>query len=152
MGMIGWRALSRALAVLTLLAGLLAMHGLATEHHAPRHASSTHDRDAALAAGQTAVVAVHHAAEGFASALVTASERLRELSAADCGSVCPAPSPTTALCLAVLSGFALVLHLARTRPRDLPARRRGPTPHTRPTCVVVPRRRDPVAELCISRT
>lgn len=150
--MSGRRTLSRALAVLALLAGLLAMHGLATEHHAPRHASSTHDRHAVLAAGQTTVVTVHHAAEGLASALVTAPERLLELSTADCGPACPASSPTTALCLAVLSGLALVLHLTRTRPRDPPARRRGPIPHTEPTSVAVPRRRDPVAELCISRT
>jgi hypothetical protein len=148
MGMSGRRTLSRALAVLVVLAGLLAMHALATEHHV----SSTHDRGADLAAGQTTAVAVHHAAEGLASALVTAPERPLELSAANCDPACPASSPTTALCLAVLSGFALVLHLARTRPRDLPARRRGPTPRTRPTRVAVPRRRDPVAELCISRT
>jgi hypothetical protein len=152
MGMTGRRTLSRALAVLVVLAGLLAMHALATEHHGPHHVSSTHDRDAVLAAGQTTAVAVHHAAEGLASVLVTAPERLLELSAANCDPACPASSPTTALCLAVLSGFALVLHLARTRPRDLPPRHRGPTPRTRPTRVAVPRRRDPVAELCISRT
>jgi hypothetical protein len=120
---------SRGLAVLALLLGLLAMHGLAGTHRA---AASPHG----VAEG-----ARHHAAAAPADAVLPAP-------APSCDGDCP---ELAALCVVVLAAATLALLLVR---RDLaggvlpaPVRARAPLP-----VGVRPRGPDPVRELCVSRT
>ena len=117
------RAATRALAVLAVLLGLLAMHGLASSHHAA----------AATTAAATTAAQHHLAAPG--------------------GLACDQDCPDLALlCVAVLTGAALTLVMARRRSSPLlvaPACVRGPAPMPPMRHARGP---DPVRELCVSRT
>lgn len=155
--MTGQRRLYRALAVVAVLAGLLAMHGLATGHHASAHAPTppaAHAAVAAMAATDHVAAASHHAADWAERAKAAALPgQLPTLSPADdCNPSCPVVPAATTLCLAVLTGLALGLHLARSHRLVQQGRRRRPPPAARTGRVVVPRRPDLVAELCVSRT
>ena len=139
----GARAVSRALAVLVVLLGLLAMHGVDSTHHAA-----------------AATTAVQHAAAQHQTAPADAPEQHQHAAvrtgtqeAAPAGPGCDEDCPDlTVLCAAVLAGAALALLLARRRTAPLPlapTRPRAPTlappaRHARPP--------DPVKELCVSRT
>lgn len=139
----GPRAVTRALAVLAVLLGLLAMHGLASTHHAAAsaapHAPATSPEDDATA---------HHHAAVEPEAAQDAVALLDSPGAA-CDETCP---DLATLCLAVLAGAALAMLLARRRSSPelaAPARPRGPVraPPGRHA-----RGPDPVRELCVSRT
>jgi hypothetical protein len=142
------RAARRALAVLTVLLGLLAMHGLASTHHAAaattasQHGAAQHDPAPADAS------AVQHHAAGAAVVHDTA-----DVLAAPAGPACAEDCPYLALlCVAVLTGAALVLVTARRRSSPLvvsPARVRAPAPAPPVRHAQGP---DPVRELCVSRT
>ena len=145
---------ARLLAVLAILLGLLAMHGVASAHHA----------DAAIpVAGHGVLPAVgfspaeaagpdqHHGTP--AAQTTTATQPDVALLAAPAGPTCHGDCPgVAALCLAVLTGAALALLLARRRARPAevataPPTARGPAPPVRNA-----RGPDPVRELCVSRT
>lgn len=144
------RAATRALAVLAVLLGLLAMHGLASTHHAaaasaPSALPHAAQADAAPAAE---VDGVHDHAFSTSSA-----EHDAVALAADPGATCDQTCPDLAvLCVAVLTGAALALLLARRRSSPLllaPARPRAPAPAPP---VRQARGPDPVRELCVNRT
>lgn len=156
----GQRAVSRALAVVALVAGLLAMHGLATGHHAPAHASGAPTAhavtavaaDAASAAADDGALPPHHAAEAVAHVPTPAEQLLTLGPPGECGSDCPDAAAAKALCLAVLTGLALALHLARSRHVALLHRRRGAACRPRAPGAAPHSCPDLVSELCISRT
>lgn len=138
----GARAAQRALAVLAVLLGLLAMHGLASTHHAAAASTPPHTGAAVLAGDAGA--GVHHAFAGQAD-----TGALMGTSGASCDQNCP---DLGVLCLAVLTGVAAALLLARRRAGPvLPARAwqagRAVAPPVRHA-----RGPDPVRELCVSRT
>ena len=155
----GGRA-ARLFAVLALLLGLLAMHGLVTGHHSSVAGAST--TSAAAPAGQQQVEAALDGAE-HASAKLHAPAHLGQLTAAvglagqpgaraleDQCTDCPGPG-AVALCLAVLVAVVarLLAHRARAAPSAAPQVRlpllgAGPLPFPRPP--------DLVAGLCVSRT
>ena len=139
---------ARLFAVLAVLLGLLAMHGLASAHHAAATAPVA-DHGATVAGEDPAAELPHeHPAvqHGAADAVSAASSALE---APSCHDDCPTAA---ALCVAFLAIAALALLLARQRPavpRWAPTRRR-----TRPSAPPIwhgpgP---DPVRELCVSRT
>lgn len=138
-------AATRVFAVFALLIGLLAMHGLASTHHAAIAATTPH--------GAPSVPApVAEGAHGHTSAMSPAVHGTAALVAGP-GETCDDTCPEIAmLCVAVLTGAALVLLLARRSASLLllPSHRtRGPAP-------VPPVRHargpDPVRALCVSRT
>ena len=121
--------------MLAVLAGLMAMHGLATGHHASAHASSppaVHAVVAVAAAGD--VGATPHHTDDPVFHVPAAAEQLLTLS--------PAGGP----------GVALAVHLARPRHAGLLHRRRGAVWTPRARGVVRRSCPDLVSELCISRT
>ena len=150
----GARVGTRALAVLAVLLGLLAMHGLASTHHASaattavQHGAAQHP-----AAPADAWPGHQHAADEHqhASAVVVAQDAADTIALENpaCDDDCP---DLAVLCVAVLTGAALlVLLLARDRAPLLaapPQRDRA----TRAPPVRVARPPDPVKELCVSRT
>jgi hypothetical protein len=129
---------TRALAVLAVIAGILAMHGLATGHHG---ASAT--------PLVPALVAAVDQAGGHAAPAHTHSEAAQH---GDCHLLCQGGEHALALlCGAVLlaaAGGALVL---RQRAGLLPLPT-GPPVRPLTSTAAPPRSFDPVAELCISRT
>jgi hypothetical protein len=129
---------ARGLAALAVIAGVLAMHGLATAHHGTSAAPLT-----------PAVMAVAHAAEGHPHAsagAVTAS------ASHDCDLLCQSGEHGLALlCAAVLLTAAASVLVLRQRTGLLP-RTTGPPTAARPRATAPPRSFDLVAELCISRT
>jgi hypothetical protein len=137
----GARAVTRALAVVAVLLGLLAMHGLASAHHAGAATPSVQHQ----AAPTAPELHQHGAAAPVAQDAVGV--------AAPAGPACDDGCPVLAvLCVAVLAGAALLaLLLARRRaplvaapPRHDHATRAPPARLARPP--------DPVRELCVSRT
>lgn len=145
--------LGRAVALLALVVGLLAMHGVAGAHHAaaavPTHATSSH------AAAPTEHGATHGYDEGPVDHALVAAGVPVALPAAgvpSCGDECYQPGVAT-LCVAVLAITALAVAaglVARSRTSASPASRR---PRARaPVVLRLPPRLDPVAELCVSRT
>jgi hypothetical protein len=127
---------ARVLAALAVIAGVLAMHGLATSHHSTAAAPLT---PAVMAAAQ-AVDGHPHASKGA----TTASH--------DCDLLCQSGEHGLALlCAAVLLTAAGSVLVLRQRTGLLP-RTSGPPPATRPVATAPPRSFDLVAELCISRT
>lgn len=136
---------ARLLAVLAVLLGLLAMHGVASAHHAAA--------TPAIGPIAPATAAAHVHDHNAAGALAPADHRA---TAALTGPVIPACQDdcrvVTALCVAVLTAVAVALLLSRRRAFPLlhssvqrPSR--APAPRVRLT-----QRPDPVRELCISRT
>ncbi|MCU1691430.1 MAG: conserved rane protein of unknown function [Frankiales bacterium] len=139
---------ARPLAVLAVLLGLLAMHGLVGAHHAAA-ATSTHQAPAAGAVHHHGPAGAPFATPAHATVVARAVAVLVDGPGASCDGDC---AHLGELCLAVLTGAALALLLARRGPAPLllaPTRRapRGAGPpgqHARGP--------DPVRELCISRT
>ncbi len=141
---------ARLFALLVVLLGLLAMHGLTSTHHA---AAATPVMSSASGPSSTSAVAkstphddVHHNGD---TPSVSQAAGAHTAPGASCDDDCP----TTVLCLAILTAAAAAaaLTLARTRPRAAG----GPLsvqPRTTAPARHVPRAPDPVAELCISRT
>ena len=142
----GARAATRALAVLAVLLGLLAMHGLAGTHHAAAASAAPH---AAQGVTAPAAEAGAHEHAAVASPAVDHTAAPAGSPGTSCDEICPA---LVVLCLAVLTGAALTLLLARRRfsPLLLPAARtRGPVSAPPGRHTGGP---DPVRELCVSRT
>ena len=146
------RRAARLLSVLALLLGLLAMHGLTTDHHVTAAASGSHRAVVAAAADDEATA--HHVGHDSPTAL-TAGDGAAFVQAvtAPAGATCEDDcAEVVALCLAVLAGAVAVLLLAH--------RRAGPsllTPSARSAGTSAPPTRwargpDPVRELCVSRT
>lgn len=137
--------LGRAVALLALVVGLLAMHGVAGAHHAaaaaPSHTSTVH-----------AAVPTEHGADHVDHVLVGAPWALATADLAGCGDGCDQPWAAT-LCVAVLAVTALAVaagFVARSRTSTSQASRRSRA--RAPVVRRVPPRLDPVAELCVSRT
>jgi len=135
----------RVLTLFAVLLGLLAMHGLASSHHAP------------AAAGHSASTQSHDpAADGHATDVGSAAQPPTEPLAPPAGPSCDdeCPSVLLILCVAVLAmaaALAVGVALLRLRRRAVAAAR-APTfcvpAHAR-AAVPPP---DPVRELCVSRT
>lgn len=154
---------ARLLAVLALLLGLLAMHGLVTGHHSSGAAASpvsvvattVQQHPAAvlgLAGAEQVGTQPHTPAHtaGLAAALAGApSDGALRSPCTDCPG-----DGVVALCLSVLSaGLALLARLLarRARAAGLPAPQ-GRLPLLRPGRLPFPRPPDLVAGLCVSRT
>lgn len=151
---------ARLLAVLAVLLGLLAMHGLAGAHHAAAASAAPHSPASASAsesATESATVpASAPADEAVAHHRAAAKPEVPHDAVALAGSPGPNCDEDCAdiamLCLAVLTGAALVALLARrgsSPPLVAPIRARAPAP-TPP--IRHARGPDPVRELCVSRT
>lgn len=134
----GWRLLS----IVAIVLGLLAMHGLASSHHA----------SAPLTEPQAAAADVAHGVMTMTDHAVTAAAELAPGVDAGCSGTCEQGLGLAALCVAVLVAAAAALlpgvraaplHGVDRRPASAPVRPR----RTRP-----PRTPDPVTELCTSRT
>ena len=141
------RASAHVFAVLAVLLGLLAMHGLASTHHAA----------AATSAGQSAAVAdtpsVHdhgyHAAAPAGADAVQHDRALLTGPGASCDDDCP---DLAVVCVAVLTDAALALLLARrgsAQPHIAQALREAAVNEPPVRSARAP---DPVKELCVSRT
>lgn len=117
--------------MLAVLFGVLAMHGQANaQHHAP-----------AAVAHEQVVDDTSHAQH--ASSMVTPA----------CDGDCSAGGDgLMALCLAILVAALGFVVVAQAQRRSFPPPRRGPPAQLLPARDAVPRPRDAVAELCISRT
>lgn len=141
------RRLARLLAVVGVLLGLLAMHGLASSHHASAAALGASD-SAAVHAGHAAGV---HASSDHATAVHAAAAH-----AADAGSSCDGDCALdlATLCLAVLSAglAAVAAAVAGGRSRPHPVRTGHHTALPSPGPPLRLRPPDPVRDLCISRT
>lgn len=141
---------ARLLAVLAVLLGLLAMHGLASTHHAAAAAPAAH---AALPAAEAEAEAGRNVHRHGAAPVAVPAQAHGAAPLAGDGASCDDDCPDIAmLCVAVLTGAALALLLARERrPVLLPASAH-PRAATRAPPVRMARGPDPVRELCISRT
>lgn len=150
----GARAAQRALAVLAVLLGLLAMHGLTSNHHAAAASSTPHTGAAAALPGEAPALteadgagAHHHLSA--ASAAGSDTTALPGSPGASCDQTCP---ELAVLCVAVLTGVAAAVLLARRHAGSLlPAQARR-TRRASAAPVRHPRGPDPVRELCVSRT
>lgn len=152
MGMAEWRGrVGTLLAVLAVLLGLLGMHALASAHHA---AAAPADRAAQPAAGPAptrAGLPEHHG--GIAAETEPVLQQHAAALAATSGQSCDGGCASlVAICVAVLTGAALALLLARRRAR--PAVAAPPRPPVRALAPPAWHARgpDPVRELCVSRT
>lgn len=151
---IGGRA-RRVLAVLAIVLGTLAMHGLASGHHGavPALPALT---TATTAAEQHAVGAAHAAERAGHQALAAgavAAWPLRDVLTGGCDGDCGEhPSRLVLLCAAVLlaAGGAFVVGLGQRTWRTVPAT--GPPLVGRSRATAPLRRLDLVADLCVSRT
>lgn len=136
------------LAVLAVLLGLLAMHGLASTHHAAAAAPAPH---AVLPLADQAAGPEHH--HGAAPAATSAAQQdavaLTTGPGVSCDEDCP---DLMVLCVAVLTGVALALLLTRRRPSPLLLALPRPGAPTPGPPVRRARGPDPVKELCVSRT
>lgn len=132
----------RALSVLAVLVGLLAMHGIASNEHHSAVAAST-------LAG--ALPSTGGADAGHAHA--AAAEPAAAVQAGACDPACSdGDSGLLLLCVAVLLASGAVL-LLRLRPRAGPRpRRAGPPLRISARAPAPPRSFDVVAEFCVSRT
>lgn len=131
----------RALSVLAVLVGLVAMHGIAGDGH---HGASSSTMPVVLAAGGGGDAAhAHAAAAGPATAVETAA----------CDAACPdRDSGLLLLCVAVLLACGAVLLLGLRRRAGPRPRRTGPPLRITARTPAPPRSFDVVAELCVSRT
>jgi hypothetical protein len=131
----------RAVAVLAVLAGVMAMHGLTTAHHGATAAPVV---PAVLAAAD---VDAHAHAPVHAPVTPAAV-----VDTHDCGLLCQSGEHGLAmLCVAVLLAAAAGALRVRQRTGLLP-RQTGPPRCLLPRTTAPPRSFDPVAELCTSRT
>jgi len=129
---------ARALAVLAVLAGVMAMHGLATVHHGAT----------ATPVLRAVVAAVH--ADGHAHAPLAA--QAAGVDEHDCDLLCQGNEHALALlCFAVLLAAASGVLVLR-QPTGLLPRRTGPPSRPLLRTAAPPRSGDLVAELCVSRT
>ena len=127
---------ARVLAALAVIAGVLAMHGLATAHHGTSAAPLT-----------PAVMAVAQAVDGHPHTSLAAATASH-----DCDLLCQSGEHGLALlCAAVLLSAAASVLVLRQRTGLLP-RTTAPPTTARPRATAPPRSFDLVAELCISRT
>lgn len=156
MGRTAWgaRAAQRALAVLAVLLGLLAMHGLTSSHHASAASSTPHTRAAAVLAGEVAALsdadgAAEHHHVPTASAAGPDGAALLGSPGASCDQTC---SELAVLCLAVLTGVAAAVLLARRHARSLLPGQTRQTGRALAPPIWHARGPDPVRELCVSRT
>jgi len=138
---------TRALAVLTLIAGILAMHALATGHHgataSPVLTSVLNVSDAVKRHVHAATVAAGAAVDG-SQEILTGQH--------DCDGACEGGEHALALlCVAVLLAAGASVLVLRQRTGLLP-RRTGPPSRAVTRSPAPPRTPDLVAELCISRT
>jgi hypothetical protein len=128
---------ARVLAALAVIAGVLAVHGLATAHHGTSAATLT-----------PAFMAVAQAVDGHPHTSLAAATASH-----DCDLLCQSGEHSLALlCAAVLLTAAASVLVLRKRTGLLLPRRTGPPTATRPVATAPPRSFDLVAELCISRT
>jgi hypothetical protein len=145
---------TRFLAVLAVLLGLLAMHALASSHHA---AAALPVMAPASGAGATTAAAdvtaenVHHGSSTGSGA--EAAARLAGTHTGDDKGACDDACSTTVLCLAILTAAvaAATLSVRRTRP-GVPNRRTAHQPGAPEAARHAPAAPDPVEKLCISRT
>lgn len=139
------RAATRALAVLAVLLGLVAMHGLASTHHA---AAATAVRGAAQ--HQAEPTAPKHPQHAAVPAIEKAAAAVAGPEGPACGDDC---TDLAVLCVAVLTGVMLgALLLAGRRAALLPAPPRHGHAALRAPPVRHVRGPDLVKELCVSRT
>lgn len=149
---IGSRA-TRLLAVLAVVLGVLAMHGLVGGHHG----------SVSIVAGPTASDVNAHSAEhavdrlivvqdGLLSAAAAATAPVHDLTDSCDGGCSEHASGLLLLCVAVLLavGVARARRLADRTWRSTPST--GPPTNGRPRSTAPNRRWDLVADLCISRT
>lgn len=140
----------RLLAVLALVLGVLAMHGVAGAHSAaaavPVPAAATH-------LGVVPAMGMPGQVPAQAQPQVQTAAGSPHAVAAGCAASCPAPGHTGALlCLAVLTVAAALL-LVLGRPGGYGAPLRAPRAPLAIRCAGPPRRRlDLVADLCVCRT
>jgi hypothetical protein len=154
-------AAARLLALLAVVLGLLAMHGLASTHHAaaapPGHAPSAVANTPLLPQDRAGTHRHDLPASGARDATATAAALPAEAVAPAvpaCGDGCP--SGLAVLCAAVIAAAAAMAWLiaAAAARRRVPASPAGGGPQARAPAAA---RRlitgpDPVAELCVSRT
>ena len=141
----------QVLALLAILLGLLAMHGLASSHHGPAAAAAEHT-DAGSPSHDAAGTTDHDAADAALSA-----ESSTGSPASPAGPSCDGdcPSAFLTLCVAVLAAaaaLAAAVVLLRRRPYRRAIAAGAPTssmPADARDDVPPP---DPVRELCVSRT
>lgn len=135
------RRVNRVVAVLAVLLGVVAMHGLADGQH--------HSASASPAAAAPA-----HGAHGSGGPVTVAADvaTVRAPAPAGCGDSCPMGGPgLLALCVAVLA-FAVALALKQGRRHGWSDRAGRLACALRPTRTAPRRRLDVVAELGICRT
>ena len=147
----------RLLAVITVVLGLLGMHGLASSHHAtaaaPAHSSAVTAEP--LARQHQAPSSQHGTAT--AAAAWTVAFLLGDTTTGPVVPVCDddCPNGLALLCAAVLTAALatvwLVVAMATRRSPAAPARP-GVRARAPARARLLPRAPDPVAELCISRT
>ena len=148
---------ARPLALLAVLVGLLAMHGLASTHHSPasaaEHSSGPAERHSAAAV--QAHDGPHAPAHHGAAAAGSPAQQPTGPRAAPSGPACDTDCVTglVALCVAVLAA-AVVATAVLLRHRACPWGSRPALGTARaPTAArLAPSPPDPVRELCVSRT
>ena len=161
----GAAAAARLLGLLAVVLGLLAMHGLASAHHAaasaaaPVHAPSSSAGHSLLPPDRDGTHPHHH--DGLASpATAGPATAAGLLDVAGAGPAVPGcdddcPSGLAALCAAVLAAAAATAWLvgaAARRPAAVAPARGGPRPRAPAAARRLLPGPDPVAELCVSRT
>jgi hypothetical protein len=144
---------ARLLAVVAVLVGLLAMHGLASTHHGPAAPGDAAPAHALVHAPVHDVVGAgrsHAAATVLSTAVgMPASVASAPLPACDGGDC---PTGLAVMCLAVLTVVAAVGAAACARRATGPMRPRpARAPHA-PAPRHLLRLLDPVVDLCVSRT
>ena len=140
------RAATRALAVLAVLLGLLAMHGLASTHHASAATTAV----GGAAQHQAEPTALEHPQHAAVPAIVQAVAAVAGPAGPACGDDC---TDLAVLCVAVLTGVVLLAPLlAGRRAARFPVPRRLDHAALRAPHVTHARGPDPVTELCVSRT
>ena len=163
-------AAARLLGLLAVLLGLLAMHGLASSHHAAAavlgHAAAAPATATATAERSGAAAEAHHAGAG--AAVMAHPNSADQMTPTAEGLAVRGPGGPAnpacdddcqdglaAVCAAVLAAVAAAAALRRaaTRRPVLPARPRGgPRPRAPARAQPLFRGPDPVAALCVSRT
>jgi hypothetical protein len=155
---------ARLLPLLAVMLGLLAMHGLASTHHAAAAPARAGTPSAVAAVDSPPAVSQHRhgpqehdrAASGAPAATAMAGSLLERAvtgpAVPGCSDECT--DGLAVLCAAVLAATAAAVWLsaaAARRPVPAPTRR-DPRPRATARARRLPPRLDPVAELCVSRT
>lgn len=139
----------RALAVLCVVVGVLGMHALPTAHHGaaalvPAAGAHAEHQDPHILSGAGKPAAA--AASGAVGALSLATGK-------HCYGTCEAaPQSVLVLCAGVLLAAGAGLALAAEARRRTTGARTAVPRASYPSLAAVPRRVDPVAELCVNRT